>query len=88
MAPFRAPSNEELLETLLREPNPFDAALGLAIALRNSGMPQAQLRQLFDDASKRHSADADDRQYDALLDVMDLIVGWCSPDRAIYPDSH
>ena len=81
-------SDEDRLETALRQTSPFDAALELAIAVRDAGRPQAQLRQLFDDASKRHSADADERQHDARLDVLDRIAGWCSPAQTLYPNSN
>ena len=81
-------SNEDCLETALRQSNPFDAAIELAIALRDAGLPRAHLRQLFNDARKRHSADADERQHDALLDVLDRIAGWCSPAQALYPVSN
>jgi hypothetical protein len=33
----------------------------------------------------RHRDDVDERKYDAVLDVMDLISGWYSPGKVLYP---
>ena len=59
----------------------------LAVELRDSGLTQAELLAVFDEVRARHQEDADERKYDAVLDVMDLIVGWCSPSQALYPAS-
>jgi hypothetical protein len=49
-------------------------------------MPQAELLALFDAARERHGGDADETSYDAILDTMDLITGWCAPSQRLYPD--
>ena len=77
-------SNSERLETAIKEPDAFVAARALAIELRNIGMTQSEMQKLFDDARQRHSTDPDERSYNAILDVMDLINGWCSPGIEIY----
>ena len=61
------------------------AVYALAVELRDSGLSQAELRAVFDEVRARHHDDADERKYNAVLDVMDLIVGWCSPANALYP---
>jgi hypothetical protein len=63
-----------------------DALLELARELQDGGMSRAELLALFDAARERHSRDADATRYDAILDAMDLIVGWCAPSRDLYPD--
>lgn len=58
----------------------------LARELRDGGMPRAELYALFDAARGRHASDPDESAYDEILEVMDLISGWCHPSRAIDPD--
>jgi len=65
---------------------PQEALPELARELRDGGMSQADLLALFDAARERHECDADETKYDAILDTMDLIVGWCASSRSLYPD--
>ena len=58
----------------------------LALELRDGGMSQAELLSLLDAARERHACDDDETGYDAILDTMDLIVGWCAPSQRLYPD--
>jgi hypothetical protein len=62
------------------------AAYALAVELRDAGLTQAELLAVFDAVRARHHDDPDERKYDAVLDVMDLIAGWCSRDNALYPE--
>jgi hypothetical protein len=63
------------------------AVYALAVELRDSGLTQAELLAVFNEVRARHHEDVDEPKYDAVLDVMDLIVGWCSPSQALYPAS-
>jgi len=74
------------VESALAWTPPLDALLELAGELRDGGMPQAELLALFDAARERHGGDADEMSYDAILDTMDLITGWCAPSQRLYPD--
>ena len=78
-------SNSDRLEETLHQPDAFHAALAFAIVLRDSGMTQKELTDLFDKSRSQHDEDADDRQYNVVMDVMDLISGYCSPEQALYP---
>ena len=78
-------TNASRLEAALDSADSFGAAFNLAVELRDSGMSQPELLELFDASRARHHDDVDERRYDAVLDVMDLIVGWCSPGRALFP---
>ena len=73
------------LEAALNAPEPFAAIWALAVALRDGGMSQTDLYALFDAARDRHDGDADQCVYDAVLDVMDFIIGWCSRGQELYP---
>lgn len=59
-------------------------ALALAQALRDEGMSQLELYRLFDEFRANHESDADEILYDAVLDTMDCISGWCSPSSRLY----
>ena len=78
---------KDRLELALATATPSAALLELAEELRDGGMPQEELLALFDAARERHAHDADETGHNAILDVMDLIVDYCSPSRAIYPKS-
>lgn len=73
----------EQLETVL-ESNPGDV-LQFAISLRDSGVSKVELTRVFDAVRSRHSNDQDSTKYDVILDTMDYITGWCSPQNALYP---
>jgi hypothetical protein len=79
-------SPSDRVERVLAAPEPRAAVLELAQDLRDGGMPQAELLALFDAARERHAQDADEARYDAILDAMDLMVGWCAPSQNLYPD--
>jgi hypothetical protein len=38
----------------------------------------------FDTLRAKHEADADETVYDAILDTMDLITGWCAPEMKLF----
>ena len=79
-------SHVERLENALNS-SKSGAVYALAVELRDGGLTQAELLAVFDEVRARHHAGADERKYDAVLDVIDLIVGWCSPGQALYPAS-
>eukprot|EP01047_Picozoa_sp_COSAG01_P069212 COSAG01_NODE_10178_length_2229_cov_4.487793_1_plen_185_part_00 len=60
---------------------PFDALYSLARALRDEGVRQQALYDLFDRYRASHTADADERLFDALCDTLDYVCGWCRIDH-------
>ena len=72
------------MERALREASPAEALAALARALKAEGLPQAEMYQLFDEYRARHEHDADETKYDAILDTMDLICGYCSSDARLF----
>ncbi len=40
--------------------------------------------RLFDEFRATHEHDTDETLYDAILDTMDFISGWCSPGSRLY----
>ena len=57
----------------------------LAVQLRDEGMAQQELYGLFDRFRAIHQNDSDEAKYEAILDSMDLISGWCSPSECLFP---
>jgi hypothetical protein len=72
------------LQIALQQPQPSLAALELARALRDEGMSQLDLYQLFDEFRDAHASDADEILFDAVLDTLDFISGWCSPNYRLF----
>jgi len=72
------------LQIALQQPQPGLAALELARALRDEGMSQLDMYQLFDEFRASHASDADEIVFDAVLDTMDIISGWCSPNYRLF----
>jgi hypothetical protein len=64
-----------------------DALLDLARRLRDEGMAQCDQLALHDRFRERLASDVDETCYNAILDAMDHIAGWCSPSEALYPKS-
>jgi hypothetical protein len=72
------------MESALRESQPGDALATLARAMKSEGMSQLEIYRFFDDYRARHQSDADETRYDAILDAMDFIAGWCSPSGRLF----
>jgi hypothetical protein len=62
-------------------PQPFEALYGLASALRDEGVEQRALYDLFESHRARRTDDADEQAFDGLCDVMDYICGWHAPSH-------
>ena len=80
-------SPESRVEQALASPEPFPTLFQLATESRDAGMAQPDLQALFESFAARHQTDPDESRYDALVDTLDFIVGWCSPGRALYPST-
>lgn len=50
-------------------------------------MTQLVMYRLFDAFRATHERDADETIYNAVLDTMDFICGWCDASRRLY-DTH
>ena len=80
----RMDSSRERLQAALRATNPAATVLTVARELRDEGMSQLELYRIFNEYRAIHENDADEIRYDAILDTMDFIVGWCSPNSRLY----
>lgn len=56
-----------------------DQLRSLAISLQREGQSQDSILDFFDQARKALGAAGREADEDAVLEVMDFLVGWCSP---------
>ncbi len=84
---MRLSSPRERVQQALEAPEPAEGLLELARELRDVGMAQSELFALYDSFRERHAPDADETIYNAILDTMDFIAGWCRLSQNIYPKS-
>ena len=77
-------SPQQRLEFALQEPQPARPVLELARALKADGMTQVEMYQLYDEFRAKHQNDADETRYDAILDAMDHIAGWCAIESQLF----
>lgn len=77
-------SPEDRLEVALSGNNPPEAVYTLAKTFVAEGMSQQEMYRLFDIYRARHAGDADETRYDAVLDAMDHIAGWCAEGRRFF----
>jgi len=80
-------SPNDRIEEALSAPEPFQFLLSVAKQLRDEGMHQHELSELFDTFRARQENEADETRINAILDTLDFIVGWCSPGNALYQRS-
>jgi hypothetical protein len=71
-------------QNALNNPKPDDELYTLAVAFKGEGMKQLEMYELFERYRAQHHDHADETKYNAILDVMDFIVGWCSPHARIF----
>jgi hypothetical protein len=62
---------------------PFLALYTLAEKLRDEGFTQAELFALYDEY-RTLGEEGNETSYNAVLDVMDCIVGWCAPHFKLF----
>ncbi len=78
------PSPRARIEQALDEPEPAEALLRLATALKAEGMSQQSMYTLFTESQLDHERDVDETKYDAILQTLDIIGGWCVPRLRLF----
>lgn len=79
------PSERLRLALATRSPNLL--VLELARQLKVEGMSQTEMYRLFEEFRSNHESDSDNTSYDAILDTMDFISGWCPPEQRLFDTS-
>ena len=72
------------LNKALQAENVLGALYETAVSMKNGGVSKENTYAQFEALRAKHSQDKDETIYNAILDVMDCIVGWCSPHLKIY----
>jgi hypothetical protein len=72
------------MQAAIDGPSPRYAIILLAHAFKAEGMAQREMYELFDLYRAKHQDDADETISDAILDTMDGIVGYCSPQCRLF----
>ena len=77
---------QDKLEAALQSEQPEDELQNLVVELHAQGNSQKEIYLMFEDFRdhlRRHNRESDE---DKILDVMDVIVGWCSPHCRIFEE--
>ena len=77
-------SMKSRIEKALNEANPTEALLQLARTLKAEGMLQETMYAFFTESQREHERDPDAVKYDAILDTLDIIGGWCVPRLRLF----
>jgi hypothetical protein len=73
-------------EKALDSPNPVEALRSLVLELSQEGSDKATILELFEQERQRLRATHREADEDAIMDVMDFLVGWCSPHMKLLAD--
>lgn len=73
------------VEKALAGNSPVEELRSLAIALQKEGQEHSLVLQFFDDNRQALCDAGRDADEDAVLEVMDFLVGWCSPHMSLAP---
>lgn len=76
----------ESLEQALRLPEPVSQLRSLALRLFSEGQDRAQVLERFEAARQQLRQAGREADEDAVMDVMDFLVGWCSPHMKLPPE--
>jgi hypothetical protein len=77
---------KESSEKALESPDPFKELRHLAIQLLSTGQDQAGVLAVFEKARQELRQANRGEDEDVIMEVMDCLVGWCSPSLKLPPD--
>ncbi|MGC8642322.1 MAG: hypothetical protein ACP5XB_20870 [Isosphaeraceae bacterium] len=70
---------EEQIEHALNSPEPFQQLRSLAARMLHEGYARTAVVEHFEEARQRLRQADREAEEDVVMDVMDCLVGWCSP---------
>jgi hypothetical protein len=73
-------------EKALGSPSPVEALRSLVLELSQEGSDKAKILEFFEQERQRLRAAHRETDEDAIMDVMDFLVGWCSPHMKLLAD--
>jgi hypothetical protein len=77
---------EEMVEKAFQSPNPVSELRSAAMQLFSQGNDKAAVLEKFEKVRQQLRQAGREREEDTLMDVMDFLVGWCSPHMKLPPD--
>ena len=77
---------QDRLRKALSSSAPSTSVYDLAVKLRDEGMPEEEVKGLYEMELVRQRNSSDESNWDALTDTLDFIVGWCSSSRSLFPN--
>jgi hypothetical protein len=73
------------IEAALKGPEPLSQLRALVRALQAQQHDQSAILALFESARAQLREAGREAEEDTLLEVMDFLVGWCSPHMSLEP---
>jgi hypothetical protein len=70
---------DERIELALHSPDPYKQLYALAVNLLEQGSERAKVVEDFKKAQRQLREADREAEEDVLMDVLDCLVGWCSP---------
>jgi hypothetical protein len=77
---------DQRIEDALRSSGPVHNLRSLARQLLADGQPREAVLALFERARQQLRQAGRETEEDAVMDVMDFLVGWCSPHMKLPPE--
>jgi hypothetical protein len=74
------------IEQTLRSAEPLGQLRSLVGHLRAQGLQQQTILDLFEQARQQLRQAGRNREEDTIMEVMDFLVGWCSPHMSLRPE--
>jgi len=77
---------EKRFEHALADSDPVEALRSLVLELSTEGFTKAAILEIFEQQRQRLRTANRESAEDAVMDVMDFLVGWCSPHMKLLSD--
>ena len=74
------------IEHALRSTQPVNELRAMVLSLMAEGQSQDTILQILEGARQELRQADREADEDAVTDVMDFVVGWCSPHRKLPPE--
>jgi hypothetical protein len=78
---------DQRIEQALRSTTPVVELRSLIVHLLGDGRPRETILQLFEAAREEMRQTGREVDEEVVMDVMDFLVGWCSPHMKLPPES-
>jgi hypothetical protein len=75
-------------EQALRSAEPVNQLRSLALRLHSGGLDKAAIIEKFEGARRELRLADREADEDVIMDAMDCLVGWCSPQMILPLDDH